>query len=127
MEALGNCPVCPLLNPALLGTFEILIIIIIIFESTRRRIGQCVSFSFTEIVLTAVFDVDRTLRGRVNQNDTEDRDKWRKYLRAVWPGVGLRTATEQNSFRRCQRRCPFTPSDATRQFCRVESGGVNWS
>ena len=55
--------------PALLGTFEILIIIIIIFESTRRRIGQCVSFSFTEIVLTAVFDVDRTLRGRVNQND----------------------------------------------------------
>jgi len=68
VEALGNCPVCPLLNPALLGTFEILIIII--FESTRRRIGQCVSFSFTEkIVLTAVFDVDRTLRGRVNQND----------------------------------------------------------
>jgi len=69
LEALGNCPVCPLLNPALLGTFEILIIIIIIFESTRRRIGQCVSFSFTEIVLTAVFDVDRTLPGRVNQND----------------------------------------------------------
>jgi len=25
-------------------------------------------------------DVDRTLRGRVNQNDTEDRDKWRKYV-----------------------------------------------
>jgi len=27
-------------------------------------------------------DVDRTLRGRVNQND-EDRDKWRKYVHGV--------------------------------------------
>ena len=30
-------------------------------------------------------DVDRTLRGRVNQSDrvTEDRDKWRKYVHGV--------------------------------------------
>jgi len=30
-------------------------------------------------------DVDRTLRGRVSQNDrmTEDRDKWRKYVHGV--------------------------------------------
>ena len=28
-------------------------------------------------------DVDRTVRGRVNQNDTEDRDKWRKYVHDV--------------------------------------------
>ena len=28
-------------------------------------------------------DVDMTLRGRVNQNDTEDRDKWRKYVHGV--------------------------------------------
>ena len=33
-------------------------------------------------------DVDRTLRGRVNQNDTEDRDKWRKYVhRVANPGI----------------------------------------
>jgi len=28
-------------------------------------------------------DVDRTLRGRVSQNMTEDRDKWRKYVHGV--------------------------------------------
>jgi len=28
-------------------------------------------------------DVDRTLRGRVSQNDREDRDKWRKYVYGV--------------------------------------------
>jgi len=28
-------------------------------------------------------DADRTLRGSVSQNDREDRDKWRKYVRGV--------------------------------------------
>ena len=28
-------------------------------------------------------DVDRTLRGRVNNRITEDRDKWRKYVYGV--------------------------------------------
>jgi len=28
-------------------------------------------------------DVDRTLRGRVNQNDSWDRDRWRKYVHGV--------------------------------------------
>ena len=36
-------------------------------------------------------DVDRTRRGRVNQNDRE----WRKYVH-VWPTLGSRTAKEQN-------------------------------
>jgi len=27
---------------------------------------------------------------------TEDRDKWRKYVRMVWPTLGSRTAKEQN-------------------------------
>ena len=39
-------------------------------------------------------DVDRTLRGRVSQNDTEDRDKWRKCVRG--PTLGSRTAKELN-------------------------------
>jgi len=37
-------------------------------------------------------------RGRVNKNDREDRDKWRKYVHGVWPTLGSRTAKEQNRF-----------------------------
>ena len=39
-------------------------------------------------------DVDRTLRGRVSQNDRERMNGESTFM--VWPTLGLRTAEEQN-------------------------------
>jgi len=41
--------------------------------------------------------MDRTARERVNQNNREDRDKWRN-TSMVWPTLGSRTTKEQNRF-----------------------------
>ena len=41
-------------------------------------------------------DVDRTPRGRVNQNDTGQRQMEKVVKSMVWPTLGLRTVKEQN-------------------------------
>jgi len=48
--------------------------------------------------------VDRTVRGKVSQNDTQDRDKWRKYRFMVWPTLGSRTAKKQNRIQGMRNR-----------------------
>ena len=49
-----------------------------------RNNARCTQARKTTLALDGQHqDVDRTPRGRVSQNDREDKDKWRKYVHGV--------------------------------------------